>query len=321
MLRHRTSPQALIAAAVLATALIPTAAQAQILTLSREQMIKYTSLNPYERFPDGRPKVPESLLQKLRDMSAEEFWPIARRGFANQYADGFQILHPEKFLIGRAFTVQFLPIRQDVTDVYAADQKAKGVSLPFNHQSAIDMLQEGDVFVADVMGQTAAGGIIGDNLAYYIWKTTKRGFVIDGAIRDLDGIHPFDMGGYFRAAVPPAINNVMVSGVNVPIKIGQAVVMPGDVVFGDREGVYFVPPHLLQELVDDAHITHIHDVWTKKKFDEGKYKSTDIYGRPHDPALIKEYEDYLKAQIGAEAYEAYQKRMRSFQGGPQRKKQ
>ena len=128
--------------------------------------------------------------------------------------------------------------------------------------------------------ERSSAASIGDNLAYYIMKKTGTGFVIDGAIRDIRGIAPFDMAGYYRAAVPPAIHDLMVTGINVPIRIGNATVMPGDVVFGDPEGVYFIPPSQVQDLVDEADVTHIHDDWTKKKFDEGKYVSTDIYGRP-----------------------------------------
>ena len=101
---------------------------------------------------------------------------------------------------------------------------------------------------------------------------------------------------------------LIVTGINVPVRIGKATVMPGDVVFGDREGVYFIPPHLVQDIVDEAEITHIHDVWTKLKFDEGKYKSGEIYSRPSDPALQKEYEEYLRKELGAEGYERYQRR-------------
>jgi regulator of RNase E activity RraA len=116
------------------------------------------------------------------------------------------------------------------------------------------------------------------------------------------------MAGYFRGAVPPAIRGVMVTGINVPVRIGKATVLPGDIVFGDREGVTFIPPHQAQSFIDRGVITRIHDDWTKQKFDEGKYISSDIYGRPHDPALIKEYEEYLKSKLGAERYEAYKKR-------------
>lgn len=120
--------------------------------------------------------------------------------------------------------------------------------------------KRGDVVVVDVFGSLAAGGVIGDNLAFYIMKTTGAGFVIDWDIRDLDGIRPMaDLAGYFRAAVPPAIQNVFVAGINIPVRIGNATVMPGDVVFGDSEGVSFIPPHLVQGIIDEAQVTHLRD--------------------------------------------------------------
>lgn len=298
--------QALVTVLV-AASFVSAPAWGQVFTMSREQLIKYTAKNPYERFADGRPKVPDSLLAKFKDMSSEEVM-LSRNGFPNGFVDGLQVLHPDKKLIGRALTLQLLPLRPDIADVDAADWKAQGNQKPRTHQTAIDLLQPGDVYVVDVFGSLASGGVIGDNLAYYIMKTTGAGFVIDGAIRDLDGINPFvDLAGYFRGAVPPAIRNVMVGGINIPVRIGNTTVMPGDVVFGDREGVSFIPPHLVQGIVDEAAITHVHDEWTKKKFDEGKYKSTDIYSRPSAPALIKEYEDYLKQKLGPEAFERYQR--------------
>jgi 4-hydroxy-4-methyl-2-oxoglutarate aldolase len=109
----------------------------------------------------------------------------------------------------------------------------------------IDMLQPGDVLVVDLFGQQEGGTIVGDNLFYYIMKATKNGgLVVDGAIRDLEGISRMDMPAYFRAAHPTAINNVMISGFNVPVRIGKATVMPGDLVFGDAEGVYFIKKRL-----------------------------------------------------------------------------
>ena len=293
--------------ALLLLAALLAAVSGQVNTLTREQMMKYTAQNPYGRFEDGRPKVPDEILEKLKSMSAEEVLGIARRGYANQYADGFKILSPGKIMVGRAMTLQLMPSRPDIGDVDQKEWTAKKQGR-LSHQTALDMLQKGDVFVVDAFGNSNAGGIVGDNLAYYVWKTTGVGFVIDGAVRDLQGIATFGMGGYYRDAVPPAINNVMVTGINVPVRIGKATVLPGDVVFGDREGVYFIPPHLVQEIVDQAEITHIHDEWTKKKFDEGKYKSTEIYGSPRDPALIKEYDEYLKQRLGPAAYEAYKKR-------------
>jgi 4-hydroxy-4-methyl-2-oxoglutarate aldolase len=277
-------------------------ASGQVFTLSHEQMVKYTAQNPYDRFPDGRPKVPDALLSQLKDMSSEEVMGAGRATGAggsgsNQYTDGWQILHPGKKLIGRAVTLLLMPVRSEVSDVDAAEWKKQGNTTNLSHQSALDILQPGDVIVIDAGGGCVAGGIIGDNLAYYIWKKTGTGFVIDGPIRDLEGIAQFDMPGYYRCAAPPWIRGMMVAGINVPVRIGNTTVLPGDVVFGDREGVNFIPPQALKGLIDAAQTTHIHDEWTRKKFDEGKYKSTDIYGRPTDPALLKEYEEYLKSRL------------------------
>jgi regulator of RNase E activity RraA len=278
----------------------------QVFNLGKEQMLKYTSQNPFDRFADGRPKVPDALLEKLKEMSSEEVLGLNMRGYRNQWEAGWQVLHPNKTLVGRAVTLQLMPLRPDVSEVDQADRRAKN-QLRLSHQTAIDLLQKGDVLVVDACGQQF-GGVIGDNLAYFIMTKTGTGFVIDGAIRDIRGIAPYDMAGYYRAAVPPAIHDLMVTGINVPIRIGNATVLPGDVVFGDPEGVYFIPPSQVKDLVDEADVTHIHDEWTRKKFDEGKYISTDIYGRPHDPALIKEYEAYLKEKLGAQRYEEYTKR-------------
>jgi regulator of RNase E activity RraA len=287
--------------------LAPASSQGQVFTWTPEQLVKFTAQNPFDRFPDGRPKVPDAILEKVKGLSAEEVLGIAARGYPNQFVDGFQLLHPGKKLVGRAVTLQLMPLRADVAEVQAAEWKAKG-GTRLSHQTVIDMLEQGDVLVVDVGGNIAAGGIIGDNLAYYIWKKTGAGFVIDGAIRDLEGVANFDVAGYFRGATPPAIRNVMVTGVNVPIRIGNTTVLPGDVVLGDREGVYFIPPHLVQDVVDAADITHIHDEWTRLKFDQGTYKSSEIYSTPRDPVLIKEYEEYLKRKLGAERYERYLKR-------------
>lgn len=280
------------------TLLTPVLSDAQLFTLTKEQLIEYTAQNPFERFPDGRPKVPDALIERARGLSAEEVFAILpSKGFRNQYEDGFQVLHPGKRLVGRAFTLQFMPLRPDLEGVINARAKAAGIDR-MNNQTAIDMLQPGDVLVVDLFGRADGGTIVGDNLFYYIMKTTKgAGLVVDGAIRDLAGIAGMDMPAYFRRAHPSFLTNVIISGINIPVRIGNATVMPGDLVFGDSEGVYFIPPALVQQVVDNADTVHIHDEWTRKKFDEGKYKSSEIYGTPRDPALKKEYDEYLKKRL------------------------
>jgi 4-hydroxy-4-methyl-2-oxoglutarate aldolase len=278
--------------------MMPVLSHAQLFTLTKEQMVEYTAQNPFDRFDDGRPKVPDALIERARGLSSEEVFAILPpQGFRNQYADGFRVLHPGTKLVGRAFTVQFMPLRPDLDAVITA--KARAAGLPrMNNQVPMDMLQPGDVLVVDLFGQSEGGTIVGDNLFYYIMKTTKgAGLVVDGAIRDLEGIAGMDMPAYFRTAHPSYLTNVIISGINIPVRIGNATVMPGDLVFGDSEGVYFIPPALVQKVVDNADEVHIHDEWTRRKFDEGKYKSSEIYGSPRDPALKKEYDEYLKKRL------------------------
>jgi regulator of RNase E activity RraA len=279
-------------------ALIAAPAHAQLFSLTKEQLIEYTSQNPFERFQDGRPKVPDELIERARGLSAEEIWAVLPgKDFRNQYADEFQILHPGKKMVGRAFTVQFMPMRPDIDNVLNERAKTQGLAR-LNNQVAIDMLQPGDVLIVDLFGKEDGGTIVGDNLFYYVLKTTRSGgLVVDGSIRDLEGISAMDMPAYFRHAHPSAIANVMLTGINIPVRIGNVTVLPGDLVVGDREGVYFIPPHMVTPVLDKADETHVHDEWTRLKFDEGKYKSSEIYGSPRDPALKKEYEEYLKKRL------------------------
>jgi 4-hydroxy-4-methyl-2-oxoglutarate aldolase len=286
------------ALAVWLVLLAPILSHAQLFTLTREQLIEFTAQNPFERFADGRPKVPDALIERARGLSSEEVLAILPgKGFRNQYADGFRILHPEKKLVGRAFTVQFMPQRPDLEAVVNTKSQAAGFGRMSN-QVAIDMLQPGDVLVVDLFGMKEGGTIVGDNLFYYIMKATKgAGLVVDGSIRDLEGISRMDMPAYFRHAHPTAIGNVILSGINVPVRVGNTTVLPGDLVFGDAEGIYFIPPALVEQVLDNADTIHIHDEWTRMKFDEGKYKSRDIYGSPRDPELKKEYDEYLKKRL------------------------
>jgi 4-hydroxy-4-methyl-2-oxoglutarate aldolase len=278
--------------------LLPPISRAQMIAFSNQDLLDYTSQNPFGRLPDGRPKVPDDLIERARGLSAEEIWAgLEDKKFRNQYADGFQVLHPGKTLVGRAFTVQFMPERSDLDSVAVAKAKARGIPRLTN-QTAIDMLQPGDVLVVDLFGKKVDGTIVGDNLFYYVMKATHGGgLVVDGSVRDLDGLSEIDMPAYFRSVDPTPIGNVMLTGINIPIRIGGVTVMPGDLVVGDREGVYFIPPQAVKDVLDRADETHIHDEWTKKKFDEGKYKSSEIYGSPSDPKLKQEYQEYLRKRL------------------------
>jgi 4-hydroxy-4-methyl-2-oxoglutarate aldolase len=318
------------------SALVPDCARAQW-TLTKEQMTAYTAMNPYERFADGRPKVPDALLEKVKALVIEEAWGAVRQGcnagrggnatgrggaasgatanaaggrgaaagatpnaaggggcFPNQFAGDWKILNPGKRLVGRAFTVQFMPTRPDVAAAMQAEAESKGLGR-LRNQTVIDMLQPGDVIVVDLFGKIDSGTFVGDKLAYYIWKTTGTGMVVDGAMFWLGKIIPTGMPAYYRGTSPDSLGNVMLTGINIPIRIGTATVMPGDVVLGDEEGLLFIPPHLVQASLDAASSTQARDEWIKQKMDTRQYKSSDLYGTPRDPALRKEMDDYIKA--------------------------
>ena len=137
--------------ALLASLFVFLNAEAQMFSLTRDQLIKYTGLSPYERFPDGRPKVPDALLEKVKGLSSEDLLVLQRLGYRNQYADGFQILHPGKKLVGRALTMQMMPQRPDIERVDAAERKAKGLVGPLQNQTGIDLLERGDVWVLSLI--------------------------------------------------------------------------------------------------------------------------------------------------------------------------
>jgi 4-hydroxy-4-methyl-2-oxoglutarate aldolase len=290
----------LAAASSLASILTPVA-KAQLWTWTKDQMVEYTKAWTGDRFPDGRPKVPDQWLERAKDMSQEEITIPSAGGRGgggySQYEGDWRVLHPEIHMTGRAFTMAFMPARADLDQVVIGKARDKGVG-SLNNQYGFDMLQPGDVLVVDLYGKKEGGTIVGDNLFYYIMKATKGGgLVVDGAFRDLDGIAGMMMPCYYRSVHPSAIGGATLSAINVPIRIGNVTVMPGDLVVGDREGVSFIPAQNVEAILDRADETHIHDDWTRKKFDEGKYKSSEIYGSPRDPALKQEYADYLKKRL------------------------
>ena len=290
----------LAAACSLASLLAPLA-QAQLWTWTKDQMLEYTKAWTGDRFPDGRPKVPDQWLQRAKDMSQEEVMVPGGRGGGgySQFEGAWRVLHPELKMTGRVVTMEFMPNRADLDSIVLAKAKTNGIQ-SLNNQYVLDMLQPGDVLVVDLYGKHEGGTIVGDNLFYYIMKATKGGgLVVDGSFRDLDGISDMPMPCYYRYAHPSALTpaSASLSGFNVPIRIGNVTVMPGDLVLGDKEGLSFIPPEAAESILDRADTTHIHDEWTRKKFDEGMYKSSDIFSSPRDPELRKEYQDYLAKRL------------------------
>ena len=272
------------------------AAHAQLFQWTPEQLIKYTVKNPYDRFPDGRPKVPDEMLKRLKALIAEEVQAVLPdRGFPNQFEprEGWKVLQPIRRWSAGCFTIQFMPTRGDIVEVDEAEAKAKGPRA--RNQTAIDMLQPGDVIVADVFG--ANWNFVGNKLAHYIQTTTKNGMIVDGGVYWLDRIAETGMQAYYKNSLPKQGMRVMVTGINIPVRIGKTLVMPGDVVLADREGLWFIPPHMVKDVVESGEMSKARDDWSLMMLGTGKYTSRQIYG-PLTPELQKERDEYVFKKTG-----------------------
>ncbi len=277
--------------------------RAQLGMFSKEQRIEFTREWKGERAEDGRPLVPDSILERLKNTTAEEAWGVLRGArYPNQFASGFQqiVTVPGKRLVGRAVTAVFMPMRPDVNAVINEKGKAEGRSGAGGQNSwVIDTLKPGDVIVVDLFGKIKDGTFMGDNLATSIFTKTGTGVVIDGGVRDLSGISEIKgITGYVRGFDPSAIANVMLVGINVPIRIGETTVMPGDVVLGDPEGVTFIPAHLAEKVADSSENTQLRDEWGHMVLREGKYTPGQIDSRwsPEMQAEFKKWAEEQKAK-------------------------
>ena len=221
-----------------------------------------------ERLPDGRPKVSDNLLERLKSLSMEEVWSALRsEGYENQfenfasiYENGWEIIHPEKVMTGRVVTAQFMPLRKDFDKYVQAQAEKEGTKTPVTNYAPIIKLTDGDVYVADSYGKIENGTLIGDNLANAIYNKGKRGIIFNGSVRDVEGLSEIEgFNGWIRGTDPSAIGQMMCATVNSPIRIGRVTVLPGDVVLAKKSGVTFIPAHLVQGVVISGEYTALRD--------------------------------------------------------------
>jgi regulator of RNase E activity RraA len=251
---------------------------------TREDLIRYTPEWTGERFPDGRPKVPDGVLTRMRTVTLEEAWAYLRdRGFTHQFEDGWLSIHPGKVLVGRALTAQWVPGRPDIHKV-SEEQGQRDKRIGAQNAWPVDMLQPGDVYVCDHFGLKQDGPSIGDNVGSAIYAKSGNGIVYDGAVRDINGLNELENfvsfvryydPSHHYSTLGPKLNSTMI-GINTPIRIGKATAMPGDVVLGRDGGVVFIPPQHAEGLVRDAEMTHLRDAFGHQRLKEGKYTAGQI---------------------------------------------
>ena len=268
------------------------------LNMSPEELIEYTPEWEGERFANGRPKVPDDILERMRNVSITQAWGvIGGPGYNWQYEDGWVCTHPGQVLVGRALTAMYMPRRPVMRRVMEEKGERAGcigdqISWP------IDMLVPGDVYVADVFGKIDQGAVIGDNLATAIYANSGNGVVHDASVRDIDGIQELpDFTSFVRGFHPTfASPTIMLTGVNCPIRIGGATVMPGDVVLGRDDGVVFIPPHLAEQVVKTSELISLRDRFGKQRLAEGKYTPGQIDTRWSDP-IEEDFSRWLESHI------------------------
>ena len=284
-----------IAAALTIALALPSSAQLGM--FSKEQLVDITRAWTGERFPDGRPKVPDSVLERLKDVTAEEAWGTLREaGYKLQFEPGWKELNGGQRLIGRAVTCVFMPVRPDMNAVINDHGKREGRVGHGQNSWVIDTLVKGDVMVVDLFGKVDGGTIIGDNLGTSIMAKTGTGLVVNGAVRDPSGLSEIKGFHIFtRDFHPSAIADVMLMGMNTPIRLGGVTVLPGDIVLSDPDGITFIPSHLAAKVADQAELTHYKDDWGHQMLREGKYTPGQIDAQ-WSPEIVAEFNKYLESK-------------------------
>ena len=269
-----------------------------------------------DRFADGRPKVPDAILNRLKHVAMEEAWGYLRgKGFHNQYEGGWQIINPDSVMTGRVVTAQYMPSRPDLIKLIKQQGVAEGRDSSGGTNSwPINILQPGDVYVADGYGRIIDGTLIGSNLGNAIYANSQNGVIFNASVRDLAGLKEIKgFNGWIRGVDPSYLQEEMLTSINAPIRVGRAIVLPGDVVLANQYGTIFIPANLIDELVISSEVTALRDQFGFQRLKEKKYLAGQIDSRWTDeikkdflnwinsypdsnlPMSRKELNDYLKS--------------------------
>jgi regulator of RNase E activity RraA len=266
--------------------------------LDREQVVFLTREWKGERYADGRPKVSDALITRMKNVAIEEAWGILRnKGFNNQYDGNWQRLRDDEPFVGRALTAQYVPLRPDLQARMIEKGKKDGRVGPMNSWP-IDMLQKGDVYVADCFEKIKDGTLIGDNLGNSIFSKTGTGVIFAAGARDIDGLGAITgFNAYVRGWHPSFLQETMLMGINHPLIIGEVTVLPGDVVLARKKGVVFIPAHLAEEVVINSEFIQLRDKFAITKLKAGVYTPGQI-DAAWTEAIKKDFLKWVKENLG-----------------------
>lgn len=245
--------------------------------MAKEELIFLTSEWKGERFSDGRPKIPDDLVRRAKNITIEEAWLVLRNeGYHCQFEGNWKTLHPDEVMTGRALTAMYMPTRPDI-ERNIKERGWKEGRTGNTNSWPITMLTTGDVYVADGFGKIEGGTLIGDNLASSIYAKSGNGVVFNSAARDPEGIEKIKgFNAWVRDWDPSYLENAVLVGLNTPIRIGRAIVLPGDLVLAKKEGVIFIPAHLAQKVIITAEFLSLRDKFAITMLKEGRYTPGEI---------------------------------------------
>jgi 4-hydroxy-4-methyl-2-oxoglutarate aldolase len=267
--------------------------QAQQVTLTPEQIRAITPDWKGERSADGRPHVSDRTLERLKHISTEEAWGILRsKGYQNQFEGDWMVEHADSPMTGRAVTAQYMPLRPDLQKLLMDKGRAEGRVGAMNSWP-IDVLKNGDIYVADSYGKIVDGTLIGDNLGNSIYAHSQRGVVFYGSVRDIEGLDEINgFNSWVKGIDPSYIQQMMLGGINVPIRIGRATVLPGDVVLANKEGVVFIPAQFADSVVIVAEFIELRDEFGHLRLRQQKYTPGQI-DAPWTDEIKKDFLQWL----------------------------
>ena len=286
-----------------------------MLFTSREEMLAITPQWKGERFPDGRPRVPDRVLDALYGMTLEELWkPIFVKGYENQFI-AMKSLHPEFHedgpvkckLVGRAVTAMYAPARPDYFEASAQIARSLGRTGTPN-QWVIDSLTDRDVAVVDMYDKVYKGTFIGGNLTTAIRaRTGTGGAVIWGGIRDVEQMQKVpDVQVYYRGIDPTPIRDFVMTGFNTPVRLGDgreaAICLPGDVVYGCSGGVLFIPPQLATEVVENGAKTQVKDMFGFEMISQNRFTTAQIDRNTWTEEMLDLLMDFIRTDPRGEPY-------------------
>ena len=245
-------------------------------TISKDELTFLTAEWKGERFADGRPKIADDLVARAKKIGIDDAWTVLKNlGFINQFEMGWKTVNDEP-IAGRALTAMFMPSRPDVEKGIKERGQKQGRTGNTNSWP-IEVLTKGDVYVADGFGKINGGTLMGSTLGTAIYAKTGNGVVFNGAARDLQGLSEIKgFNAFVRDFHPSFLQEMVLMGLNTPIRIGEVMVMPGDLVIGQKEGVLFVPAHLAEQVVATSEFVIRKDKFGFEMVKSGKYTTGQI---------------------------------------------